>query len=501
METLFKQILTARVYDAAQRTPLDRAAILSAETGCEVLLKREDLQPTFAYKVRGACNKIAHLTDTERQAGVLCASAGNHAQGVAFSARRFGLKARVVMPVTTPQIKIQSVKALGAQVILHGENYSDAADYCQQLLVREGGTFIHPFDDPLVIAGQGTIGHEIFMERPDMDAVFVPVGGGGLISGVGCFLKTLRPGIRVVGVEPEDSDAMAQSLAAGKKVRLEEVGLFADGVAVREVGEHTFRLARQVVDEIVRVSTDEICSAIKAIHADTRAIMEPAGALGVAGLRKWLETNPAQGKTLVAVNSGANMNFERLQFVAERTLTGEHREALFAVSIPERPRALRHLLEQAVGEHNITELHYRLSGREQAHIFMGVSVAGPQEVPLFKQRLAQHGYQAVDLTRNELAKTHLRHMVGGHSPHAEGEVLYRFQFPERPQALGRFLSVMGEDWNISLFHYRSHGGDFGRVLVGFEIPPADQDRFQEFLRQVNYHSVEETRNEAYKLFL
>ncbi|HKJ00567.1 MAG TPA: threonine ammonia-lyase, biosynthetic [bacterium] len=501
METLLKNVLMARVYDVAIHTPLDASERLSAALDNRVLLKREDLQPCFSFKVRGAYNRISHLTPEERRRGVICASAGNHAQGVALSAQKLGIRATVVMPRTTPAIKVAAVRALGAEVVLEGDSYSDAAEHCMRLVAETGMTFVHPFDDPLVIAGQGTIGQEILEQCPDVDAVFVPIGGGGLISGIGGYLKALRPEIRVIGVQPEDSNAMQRSLAEGKRVALDEVGLFADGVAVKLVGEHTFALARSVIDEVVTVTTDEICSAIKAIYEDTRSIMEPAGALGVAGLRRWAAENPGQGRALVAVNSGANMNFDRLQFVAERSLTGEHREALFAVTIPETPGALRYFCDNLVGERNITEFNYRLSGRNEAHIFVGIGMSDVAERAAFRERLQEAGFACTDLTDNELAKTHVRHMVGGRSQETRREVLYRFQFPERPGALIHFLNSMSPAWNIALFHYRMHGGDFGRVLVGFEIPEGDAQAFQNFLQNLHYAYVEETQNPAYQLFL
>jgi threonine dehydratase len=501
MERLLKNILMARVYDVALHTPLERAERLSAALGQRVLLKREDLQPCFSFKVRGAYNRMFHLSADEKRRGVICASAGNHGQGVALSAQRLGISATVVMPRTTPAIKVAAVRALGGQVVLEGDSYSDAARHAQQLVAETGLTFVHPFDDPLVIAGQGTIGMEILEQCPDVDCVFVPVGGGGLIAGIGGYFKTLRPEVRVIGVQPEDSSAMQRSLAGGERVTLDEVGLFADGVAVKQVGRLTFALARACVDEVVLVSTDEICSAIKAIYEDTRSIVEPAGALGVAGIRRWVADHPGEERTLVAVNSGANMNFDRLQFVAERSLTGEHREALIAVTIPERPGALRYFCEKLVGERNITEFNYRLSGRDEAHIFVGVAMAGDAERTAFRKRLEADGFACMDLTDNELAKSHIRHMVGGRSQVTDHEVLYRFQFPERPGALINFLNSMNSAWNISLFHYRMHGGDFGRVLVGFEIPEGDAAAFGQFLHRLHYAYVEETQNPAYRLFL
>ncbi len=501
MENLFKQVLTARVYDVALRTPLDVAQNLSLACENRVLLKREDLQPAFSFKIRGAFNRMAHLSDAERAAGVICASAGNHAQGVALSARHLGIAATVVMPRTSPAIKVEAVRQQGAEVVLTGDSYSEAAAHCASLVAESGGTFIHPFDDPLVIAGQGTIAHEILQQCPDVDVVFVPVGGGGLISGIAGFLKSLKPATRIVGVQPDDSSAMRQSLESGERVVLSEVGIFADGVAVKEVGALTFKLVQAFVDEIITVTTDQVCSAIKSIYEDTRSVMEPAGALGVAGLKKYVQAHGLRGLNLVAVNSGANMNFNRLQFVAERALTGEKREALFAVTIPEKPGSLKFFCEHVMGERNITEFNYRLSSRGEAHIFVGVGVASDAETTEFERLMDKHGFEHLALTDNELAKTHVRHMVGGRVGELQGEVLYRFEFPERPTALTDFLAAMSENWNISLFHYRMHGGDFGRVLVGFEIPAGDQQKFQAFLGNLHYAYVEETANPAYRMFL
>jgi len=502
MQKLIRQILTSRVYEAAIETPLEESPWLSQRLGNRVLLKREDLQPVFSFKLRGAYNKVAHLNDTERSRGVIAASAGNHAQGVAFAARRLGIPATIVMPVTTPQIKVAAVEALGAEVVLHGDNYSEAADHCELLTKQRQMTFVHPFDDELVIAGQGTVGDELLRQTAGhFDAVFVPVGGGGLIAGVAAYLKALRPEIRVLGVEPIDSDAMARSLEAGKRVRLDSVGIFADGVAVREVGSRTFELCREYVDEIVRVDTDAICSAIKKIYQATRSIVEPAGALAVAGLEKYVHQRQIQGQTLVAINSGANMNFERLRYVAERTMSGERQEGLFAVSIPEVPGALKHFCTEIVGDRNITEFNYRLAERSKAHIFVGIAVRDDLEREAFSRQLTENGYEHSDLTANELAKTHVRYMVGGRSAAAHHEVLYRFWFPERPGALARFLDAMGADWNISLFHYRMQGGDFGRVLIGLEIPAGSEKALPHFLESLGYHYVCESDNPAYRLFL
>ncbi|MBE0599627.1 MAG: threonine ammonia-lyase, biosynthetic [Desulfuromonadales bacterium] len=502
MQKMLKLILTSRVYEAAVETPLDEAAGLSRELRNRVLLKREDLQPIFSFKLRGAYNKVAHLSAAEKARGVIAASAGNHAQGVAFAARRLELRATIVMPVTTPRIKVAAVEGYGAEVVLHGDNYSEAADHCSQLVKSTGMTFIHPFDDELVIAGQGTVADELLRQSAGrLDAVFVPVGGGGLIAGMGAYLKALRPEIRVIGVEPVDSDAMAQSLEKGRRVKLDSVGIFADGVAVREVGALTFDYCRRYVDEIIRVDVDELCSAIKSIYQATRSIVEPAGALGMAGLKKYVRERGVVGQTLVAVNSGANMNFERLRYVAERTVSGEKQEALFAVTIPELPGALKRFCTEVLGDRNITEFNYRLAGRDQAHIFVGISMRNEQERTTFAESLTTAGFANVDLTDNELAKTHVRYMVGGRSPEASRELLYRFWFPERPGALARFLDTMGASWNISLFHYRMQGGDFGRVLIGLEIPAGEEESFRSFLAALGYRYVDETANPAYRLFL
>jgi threonine dehydratase len=501
IEALLRQILTSRVYDVARETPLDAAPRLSARIGTTVLLKREDLQPVFSFKLRGAYNRIAHLDQAARARGVIAASAGNHAQGVAFAAARLGLRAVIVMPQTTPEIKIDAVRALGAEVVLAGDSYSDAQERCSALAAETGMAFVHPFDDPLVIAGQGTIGDEIVRRGPaDLHAVFVPVGGGGLIAGVGAYLKALRPHVRIIGVEPFESDAMYQSLAAGRRVRLDQVGIFADGVAVREVGEETFRIARACVDEIVRVTNDEICAAIKDVFDETRSIMEPAGALAVAGLKSCTERVGRPPGTVVAILSGANMNFDRLRFVAERAELGEAREAVFAVTIPERPGAFREFCA-AIGPRVVTEFNYRLSGRASAHIFVGVSTRSRDDATALAGRLNALGYETIDLSGNEMAKLHVRHMVGGRAPDAQHERLYRFEFPERPGALMDFLEKLGGRWNISLFHYRNHGADFGRVLAGFEVPDAELSAFEAFLATLGYQHHPEFDNEAYTRFL
>ena len=502
MQKLLKQILTSKVYEVAIETPLEESAVLSQALNNRILLKREDLQPVFSFKLRGAYNRIANLTEQERGRGVITASAGNHAQGVAFSGQKLGIKTTIVMPVTTPAIKLSAVKSYGATVVLFGDNYSEAAEHCALLVAQSGMIFIPPFDDELVIAGQGTVANELLRQSAgNMDAVFVPVGGGGLLAGMAVFLKALCPEVKVIGVEPVDSDAMGQSLEAGRRIKLDSVGIFADGVAVREVGKLTFELCRHNVDEIIRVDTDEICSSIKSVYQATRSIVEPAGALALAGLKKYVRDRDIKGQTLIAINSGANMNFDRLRYVAERTLSGEKQEALFAVTIPEEPGSLFRFCREVVGERNITEFNYRLSGRESAYIFVGIAVDGDEQRQLFSEQLDSYGFVNVDLTDNELAKTHVRYMVGGRSMDACSERLFRFWFPERPGATARFLTAMGADWNISLFHYRTQGGDFGRVLVGLEIPPGQEPQLQSFLDNLGYRYVEESDNQAYQLFL
>jgi threonine dehydratase len=498
---LLHDVLTSRVYDVADETRLDKAERLSRRLGNTVLFKREDLQPVFSFKLRGAYNKIAHLTPAERSRGIIAASAGNHAQGVAYAAKKLGLKATIVMPETTPQIKVDAVKSMDATVVLIGDSYADAQAHCDKLIAETGMTFVHPFDDPLVIAGQGTVGAEILRHRQDsLSAVFVPVGGGGLISGIAGYIKSLRPDVKVIGVEPFEADAMYRSLQAGTRVQLDHVGIFADGVAVREVGKRTFAIVQQTVDEVVRVTNDEACAAIKDIFDDTRSVMEPAGALATAGLRKWVEREGVSGQTLVAVLSGANMNFDRLRFVAERAELGEAREALLAIILPERPGAFRELC-RLLGRRVVTEFNYRLSSRETAHIFMGVSTESKQDGQALADQLNAAGYQTADLTDNEMAKLHVRHMVGGHAPDVRNERLCRFEFPERPGALTQFLEKLGGRWNVSLFHYRNHGADFGRVLAGFEVSDQDLPAFRAFLDDLGYPFTSESDNPAYRFFL
>ena len=496
-----ERILGARVYDVAIESPLEVAPALSRRTGNRVLLKREDAQPVFSFKLRGAYNKMAGLPAASLKRGVIAASAGNHAQGVALAAQKLGCRATIVMPVTTPQIKIAAVKGRGAAVVLHGDSYDEAYARARLLERRRGLVFVHPYDDPEVIAGQGTIAMEILRQHPEpIHAIFVPIGGGGLISGIAAYVKRLRPEIKVIGVEPEDADAMYRSLKAGRRVKLAQVGLFADGVAVKQVGRETFRLCRELVDGVIRVDTDAICAAIKDVFEDTRTVLEPAGALAVAGAKAWAARAGARGRTLVAIASGANMNFDRLRFVAEEAELGEKREAILAVTIPERPGSFRAFCS-LVGARNITEFNYRYADPKRAHVFVGVQVRDRGETDDLIRRLRAKGLKTLDFTDNELAKLHIRHTVGGHAPAVRDEILYRFEFPERPGALMRFLTAMSRGWNISLFHYRNHGADYGRVLVGMQVPPRDKRKFRAFLSRVGYPCRDETRNPAYQLFL
>jgi threonine dehydratase len=496
------RIEQARVYEVAIESPLDTAPRLSARLGNDVLLKREDLQPVFSFKLRGAYNKIAQLPRSLLAKGVICSSAGNHAQGVALAARRLGIRAVIVMPKTTQSIKVDAVLALGGEAVLEGAAYDDANRHALELAAAQGLTFVHPFNDPDVIAGQGTIALELERQWQSVpDAVFVPIGGGGLIGGIGAYLKTRHPGVRVVGVEPIESASMYESLRRGAPVTLDHVGTFADGVAVRRVGDETFRLAREVVDDVILVSTDEICAAIKDVFEDNRVVLEPAGALAVAGLKRWVEDHPGTGRTLIAINSGANMNFGRLRHVVERAELGEHREALIAAEIPERPGAFLRFCE-TLGERNITEFNYRYAPGETARIFVGVSLQrGAAEAAELLTALSARGYPVLDLSDNELAKLHVRHMVGGQVPGLANELLYRFEFPERPGALHAFLQAIGDLWNISLFHYRNHGSDYGRVLAGVQVAPADRARFERHLATLGFPHWDETDNPAYRLFL
>ena len=496
-----KKILTARVYDVARETALDPARNLSRRLGNTVLLKREDQQPVFSFKLRGAYNKMAHVAPETLAAGVICASAGNHAQGVALSAKRLGCRAVVVMPVTTPKLKVDAVAALGGEVVLHGDSYTDAYNHAVQLQANQGLTFVHPFDDPDVIAGQGTVAMEILRQHQGpIDAVFVAIGGGGLISGVAAYIKAVRPEVRVIGVQTVDSDAMVRSVAAGKRVTLKDVGLFSDGTAVKLVGKETFRVARALVDDYVVVDTDAVCAAIKDVFQDTRSILEPAGALGVAAIKQYIERHKLKGRTLVAITCGANMNFDRLRFVAERAEFGEQREALFAVTIPEERGSFRRFCE-LIGPRSVTEFNYRISDERVAHVFVGLAIQRKEEAERIERHFSKQGFANVNLSDDELAKEHVRHMVGGRSDLARDERLFRFEFPERPGALMRFLAAMHPGWNISLFHYRNQGADYGRILVGIQVPKGDESAFGSFLHSLAYPFVEETRNPVYGLFL
>jgi threonine dehydratase len=495
------KIENSRVYDVAKNTPLEFQPNLSARIGNRVLLKREDMQPVFSFKLRGAYNKMANLPADVLARGVIAASAGNHAQGVALAAQKLKCRAVIVMPTTTPTIKINAVKSRGAEVVLFGDSYSDAYARALELEKSEKLTFVHPYDDPDVIAGQGTIGMEILNAHPEkIDAIFCCVGGGGLLSGIAAYVKALRPEIKIIGVEAKDSEAMTESLKQGKRVILEQVGLFADGAAVKQVGEHTFKLCQQFVDEMIVVDNDEICAAIKDVFEDTRSILEPAGALATAGIKAYAARNNLHGKTLIGIASGANMNFDRLRFIAERAELGEQREAILAVTIPEVAGAFKAFC-RLLGNRNITEFNYRFSDPKEAHIFVGLAISNVTEIGKLIRDLAAQGLNAIDLTHNEMAKLHLRHLVGGRAPQAEHEVVYRFEFPEKPGALMKFLDNMGHDWNISLFHYRNHGADFGRVLVGMQVPPNEQNEFLAFLQNLGYPYWDETKNPAYKLFL
>ncbi|MGB9985065.1 MULTISPECIES: threonine ammonia-lyase, biosynthetic [unclassified Herbaspirillum] len=501
-----KKILTARVYDVAQETPLELANTLSQRIDNRIYFKREDMQSVFSFKLRGAYNKMAHLTPAQLKRGVICASAGNHAQGVALSAARLGCRAVIVMPTTTPQVKIDAVKARGGEVVLFGDSFTDAYEHALTLEKKQKLTFVHPFDDPYVIAGQGTVGMEILRQHPDpIHAIFVAIGGGGLIAGVASYVKAVRPDIKIIGVQTTDSDAMARSLKAGRRVALPDVGLFSDGTAVKLVGEETFRIAKELVDEVIIVDTDAVCTAIKDIFQDTRSIVEPAGALAVAGAKAYVERaraskKPIKGESLITIACGANMNFDRLRFVAEMADAGEAREAVFAVTIPEERGSFRRFCE-TVGPRNVTEFNYRISDDKAAHVFVGIQVSAADEAGKIARNFEKAGFGVLDLTHDELAKVHIRHLVGGKSELAGDELLYRFEFPERPGALMKFLSSMNPGWNISLFHYRNQGGDVGRILIGVQVPKKEMKEFRAFLAQLGYRHWDETRNPLYKLFL
>ena len=506
-----KKILTAKVYDVAHESALDAAPILSKKLKNQVLLKREDQQPVFSFKLRGAYNKMVQLSPEQLSKGVVCASAGNHAQGVALGAKKLGTRAVIVMPVTTPGLKIDAVKALGGEVQLHGDSYSDAYAFAVKLGHKQGLTFIHPFDDPEVIAGQGTIAMEMLRQHQGpLHAVFVAIGGGGLVSGVANYIKAVRPDVKVIGVQTFDSDAMLQSVNAGKRISLDDVGLFADGTAVKLVGEETFRIARGLVDEFISVDTDAVCAAIKDVFLDTRSIVEPSGAMAVAGIKKYVALHKTQGQTYAAVLCGANINFDRLRFVAERAQVGEEREALFAVTIPEERGSFKRFCALlgdmpafggSAASRSVTEFNYRISDSDKAHVFLGLTTSAPGQSPKIAAHLTRQGFTALDLTHDDLAQEHIRHMVGGRTGLAQDERLLRFVFPERPDALMKFLSSMRAGWNISLFHYRNQGADYGRILVGLQVPAKDHPSFDRYLQTMGYAYVDETDNPAYKLFL
>jgi threonine dehydratase len=500
------KILNARVYDVALESALETAKLLSKRLNNTVLLKREDQQAVRSFKLRGAYNKMAHLSSAQLKQGVICASAGNHAQGVALSASRLGARAVIVMPTTTPQVKVDAVRGFGGEVVLFGDSYTDAYNHALTLEKKQGLTFVHPFDDPDVIAGQGTIAMEILSQHAGpLDAVFVAIGGGGLVSGVANYIKAVRPEVKVIGVQMNDSDAMMQSVSAGKRLTLADVGLFSDGTAVKLVGEETFRIARGLVDEFMTVDTDAVCAAIKDVFVDTRSIVEPSGALAVAAIKQYVATHKTKGQTYAAILCGANMNFDRLRFVAERAEVGEEREALFAVTIPEERGSFKRFCELIGalpgGPRNVTEFNYRMSDSTQAHVFVGLTTQGKGESEKIAKNFGKHRFPTLDLTHDELAKEHIRHMVGGHSALAKDERILRFVFPERPGALMKFLSLMRPGWNISLFHYRNQGADYGRILVGLQVPKADNKAFAQFLEALDYPYVEETQNPVYRLFL
>ena len=500
------KILNARVYDVAQESALETAQLLSKRLHNTVLLKREDQQAVRSFKLRGAYNKMAHLSPAQLKQGVICASAGNHAQGVALSASRLGARAVIVMPTTTPQVKVDAVRGFGGEVVLFGDSYTDAYNHALTLEKKQKLTFVHPFDDPDVIAGQGTIAMEILSQHQGpLDAIFVAIGGGGLVSGVANYIKAVRPEVKVIGVQMNDSDAMMQSVSAGKRLTLNDVGLFSDGTAVKLVGEETFRIARGLVDEFMTVDTDAVCAAIKDVFVDTRSIVEPSGALAVAAIKQYVATHKTKGQTYAAILCGANMNFDRLRFVAERAEVGEEREALFAVTIPEERGSFKRFCELIGalpgGPRNVTEFNYRMSDSAQAHVFVGLTTQGKGESEKIAKNFGKHRFPTLDLTHDELAKEHIRHMVGGHSALAQDERILRFVFPERPGALMKFLSLMRPGWNISLFHYRNQGADYGRILVGLQVPKADNKAFAQFLEALDYPYVEETQNPVYRLFL
>lgn len=501
-DSYIKRILNARIYDLAVETPLERAPLLSQRTGNQVLLKREDLQPVFSFKIRGAYNKLLQLTQEQREKGVIAASAGNHAQGLAMGANHLGIKATIVMPRTTPPIKVDAVRARGGKVVLHGDSYDEASAHAKKLVEEKGMTYIHPFDDPDVIAGQGTVAMEILRQYPGhIDAIFVAVGGGGLCAGVAAYVKYVRPDVKVIAVESDESASLKAAMEKKRRVTLPQVGIFADGVAVAQIGKETFRVIRKTIDGVITVNTDEICAGIKDIFEDTRSIAEPAGAISVAGMKKYIAENKISGQTFVAIDCGANINFDRLRYISERTEIGEQREAILAVTIPERPGAYKDFCK-ALGRRNITEFNYRYADSADAKIFVGVQVgAGGEDRAELVSGLKKQGYHTVDMTDNEVAKMHIRHMVGGRAPNVGEEMVFRFEFPERPGALYTFLSRVAGQWNISMFHYRNHGAAYGRVLVGMQVPKKEQAQVRKFLDEINYPYWDETDNEAYQYFL
>jgi len=502
LEKYVKKILNAKVYEAAIETPLEEAASLSRRLDNQILIKREDLQPVFSFKLRGAYNMMAHLSEEQKNAGVICASAGNHAQGVAHAAQLMAVKATIVMPVTTPEIKVSSVRARGGKVVLHGDSFDEAYVHATKLQDEKGYTFVHPYDDPDVIAGQGTVAREILHQYGpgDIDVIFVPVGGGGLAAGIAAYIKYLRPEIKVIAVEYEESACLASAMKAGKRTTLKEVGLFADGIAVAQIGKETFKVLKEHIDEVITVTADEICAAIKDVFDDTRSVAEPAGATSIAGMKKYVDRTNAKGQTFVTICSGANMNFDRLRYVAERADVGEHHEAIFSVTIAEEPGSFKRFISH-IGKRAVTEFNYRYNSDKNAQIFVGLKISSDAEREDIFKRLSDDGYQVLDLTHNEVAKGHVRHMVGGHASQVTDERLFRFEFPERPGALLKFLSALGGHWNISLFHYRNHGAAYGRVLSGVQVPKADLKAFHKKLDELGYRYWDETDNPVYEAFL
>lgn len=501
LERYVKRILQAQVYDVAIETPMSEARFLSKRMNNTILIKREDLQPVYSFKLRGAYNAMAQLTEEEKERGVVTASAGNHAQGVAMAAKQMGIKATIVMPKITPEIKVASAKARGGKVVLKGDSFDEAAVYARQLVEEKGYTYIPPYDHPEVIAGQGTIAMEMLRQHPaHIDAIFVPVGGGGLIAGIAVYVKYLRPDIKVIGVEAEDSACLKAALDAGERVILDQVGIFAEGVAVAQIGEEPFRIAQHFVDDVITVTTDEICAAVKDMFEDTRAVSEPSGALSLAGLKKYIQQTGAESQTLLCINSGANTNFDRLQHIAERAELGEKREAILAVTIPERTGSFKQFCK-VIGRRMVTEFNYRYADSEQARIFVGVQLKDPDDRAELMQTLISEDYPVIDMSDNEMAKLHIRHLGGGHNSEIQNEQLFRFEFPERPGALLNFLTNLGQNWNITLFHYRNHGAAYGRVLIGMQVPEEDKEKVSEYLNRIGYRYWDETENPAYKLFL